>query len=228
MRKIAVLLLLMMSAALMAQEVQRVGASEFEALKAGKVTLIDMRAPEIYMYDHIAGAVWFPADEAELQKRMKGISKKKQVLLYGDAGGAAEKAADEMAAKGFDVRVLDGGVDAWTAAGKELYQFRDTAELYGYADSFGFDPNASGRVTLHLGEKYLLLNIGSSNIYFKLEPDDLIYALEKNGETNLVFRNPEEHYKYVRIELSLRHIHVITTSLQTGDVRDYCFTLERE
>jgi len=218
----------LLSGMIMAQKAGYVSAEAFAELQAGKATVLDLRAPQVYLYDHIPGAQWFPSDEAELQKRMKSISKKKTVLLCGDSTDVADKAAAAFLAKGFDVRVLDGGAAAWTAAGKELYHFRDTAEIYGYADGFGFDANLSGRVTLHLGEKYLLLNIGSGNIYFKLEPDDLVYVFEKNGETNMLFRNPEEHYKYIRVELSTRHLHVHTTSLSTGELREYIFTLERE
>ena len=229
MRKLFLFSLSLFALTAMAQNSSFIDAKQFAEMLSAKAAVIDLRSPEVYMYDHIADARCIPADDPNFEKRIKSISKKKPVLLYGDDDNAqAEKAAERFAAKGYQTHILQGGANAWTEAGYEMFQFRDTAELYGYADGFGFNPNLTGRLTLHLGEKYALLNIGSKNIFFNLKPENLIYANEKNGETNLIFRNPEEHYKYVRIEMSVRHIHLITTSLQTGEETDYCFTMERE
>lgn len=226
MRKIFLFLMPLFSLAMMAQ--QYVTPDEMEELLSKKATLIDVRKPQVYMYDHVAGAHCFPIGSDDLEKRIKSLPKKRPVVLYGDSTSAAEPLAELMTGKGFNVSILNGGVEAWVAADKQLYQFRDTAELYGYFNGYGDNPNATGRATLHLNEEYVLLNMGSRNIYFNLHPDDLIFAREKDGETNLVFINPEEHYKYIRVELSERHFHLIITSKQTGETSDYCFTLDRE
>lgn len=226
MRKIILLLLIAVCGMLRAQ--QQIGVEDFVGFQQKKATIIDVRSPQVYMYDHVVGAQCFPANSPDLQKRMKSLPKKKPVVLYGDTAAIVEKTASLFAEKGFDVYVLQGGVEAYLAAGNELYQFRDTAEIYGYMNGYGSNPNATGRATLHLGEKYVLLNIGSHNTFFNLKPEDLTFAREKDGETNLIFRNPEEHYKYIRIELSERHFHLITTSKQTGETVDYCFSVDRE
>lgn len=93
-----------------------------EAIKqsaAADTVLIDLRRPTEFAELRIPGALNIPPH----QIKTKGFLRNKHLLLV-DAGyryGSAERTAAELEAAGFEeVRIIEGGLNAWHAAGGEL------------------------------------------------------------------------------------------------------------
>ena len=116
-------LLLFISAGSSAQSKTTINATEFEkAIQSKDAQLVDVRRPEEYKEGHIKGAVlanW--QDPAQFEEKVKDLDKSKPVYLYCLAGVRSSKAADALVKKGFTKVIhLDGGIEAWKAAGKPL------------------------------------------------------------------------------------------------------------
>jgi rhodanese-related sulfurtransferase len=86
-------------------------------LRAGTVTLIDVRPVEEYQQAHIEGAVSVPLDE--LPKWARTAPKKKQVVAYcrGPYCVYALQAVEALRKKGIDAARADDGVSEWREAG---------------------------------------------------------------------------------------------------------------
>lgn len=101
------------------------------ALRAGgELALLDVREQGVFGRSHILLATNLPLSRLELRLRDLVPRRTTPVVLCdggdeggGDeSGGLAARAAPKLAAAGYgDVRVLDGGVAAWGAAGFELF-----------------------------------------------------------------------------------------------------------
>jgi rhodanese-related sulfurtransferase len=97
--------------------VRRVSAQE-AALMMGRpgVRVIDVRTPVEFEGARVAGAESFPLDRLDpgLLRGSGGGS----VLVFCQSGGRAGRAAERLAGAGVDgCVVVDGGMDAWVAAG---------------------------------------------------------------------------------------------------------------
>lgn len=80
------------------------------------VYVVDVRSPQIYAAEHIAGAVNVPVAAIEGHNFAAG----KQIVLYCSATGCplSERAATILTARGYtDVAILAGGIEAWRAKG---------------------------------------------------------------------------------------------------------------
>ena len=102
----------------------------------GFVTLeVGWGEPDAYLRGHVPGAVyldtnlierpplWHFVPDAELQAVLErfGITRATTVVLYGDPMMGAARAAVAMLYAGVDdVRLLDGGLPAWRAAGFDV------------------------------------------------------------------------------------------------------------
>jgi rhodanese-related sulfurtransferase len=86
-------------------------------LRAGTVTLIDVRPVEEYEQAHIEGAVSVPLDE--LPRWARSAPKKKQVVAYcrGPYCVYALQAVDALRKKGIDAVRAEDGVSEWREAG---------------------------------------------------------------------------------------------------------------
>jgi len=94
----------------------KISATELkQALDEGKtVRLVDVRTPAEYASVHIEGAVLMPLDNLAPDE-VKGAG---FCVLVCQSGTRADKAAKVLADAGCeDLRILDGGVAAWRAAG---------------------------------------------------------------------------------------------------------------
>ena len=100
-------------------------------VRAGEVTLIDVRPREEYVAAHIPGAVSVPL--AELGKRLGTLQKRCDIVAYcrGPYCVMALDAVDLLRRKGFRAHRLEHGVPEWRAQGWRV----DT----------GADPHAGGR-----------------------------------------------------------------------------------
>jgi len=100
-------------------------ASPFQAtqmINRGRSTaVVDVRTAEEYAAGHLRDAKHVPL--ADLSKRIGELdkSKVKTVIVVCQTGARADKATRQLKAAGFeDVYTLEGGVNAWSAAGLPL------------------------------------------------------------------------------------------------------------
>jgi rhodanese-related sulfurtransferase len=89
-------------------------------LKAGSVTLIDVRPPEEYEQAHLPGAVCVPLDA--VKEFARKAPKRKQVVAYcrGPYCVFALKAVAELKKRGVSATRFEDGVLEWSAAGLPL------------------------------------------------------------------------------------------------------------
>lgn len=99
-------------------ELEPIPATELlERLKAGMVTVLDVRPAEEYAAGHLPGALNVPAEE--LAGRLKKLSKGREVIAYcrGPYCLLSVDAVALLRAKGFKARRLIDGFPEWKAAG---------------------------------------------------------------------------------------------------------------
>jgi rhodanese-related sulfurtransferase len=101
-------------------------------VRAGEVTVIDVRPREEYVAGHIPGAISVPL--ADLPKRLRDLRKRDQIVAYcrGPYCVMSLDAVDLLRRKGFRAQRLEHGVAEWRAQGWRV----DTGE----------DRRAGGRV----------------------------------------------------------------------------------
>jgi rhodanese-related sulfurtransferase len=89
-----------------------------ELLREGDTQLVDVREP----YEHEAGRI-AGSRHIELQQlpgEAGSLDSERPILFYCRSGSRSALAADAFAAAGFDARNLDGGLEAWVAAGLRI------------------------------------------------------------------------------------------------------------
>ena len=92
-----------------------------------RVTVVDVRSPGEFAAAHIAGSYNLPLDALPSVAAELGGALHAPVVLVCQAGPRARQAETELRAAGVGrVRVLDGGVTAWDAAGLPLERGRGT------------------------------------------------------------------------------------------------------
>lgn len=86
-------------------------------VRAGAVTVIDVRPREEYLAGHIPGAISLPV--AELKKRVPRLSKRRDIVAYcrGPYCVMALDAVDILRRKGFRAHRMEHGVLEWRARG---------------------------------------------------------------------------------------------------------------
>ncbi|WP_175921259.1 rhodanese-related sulfurtransferase [Burkholderia latens] len=93
-------------------------------LARDEIALIDVREEDPYAQGHPLWAANFPLSKLELDAWTRIPRRDTPVVVFGDAGGEdlAPRAAEKLARLGYtDVRLLDGGLAGWLAAGGELF-----------------------------------------------------------------------------------------------------------
>lgn len=94
---------------------------EFKASISDQVVLLDVRTKEEFDKGAIAGAVNIDYRSPDFAARVDSLDKSKTYLLYCASGVRSGKAADVMKRNGFtSIVTLDGGTEAWKAAGFTL------------------------------------------------------------------------------------------------------------
>lgn len=106
---------------------KNVDAAAAKALvdKAGgdkaKLTVLDVRTDEEFAAGHIAGAVQIDYLGDEFAKKLAKLDRDQAYLVHCRSGGRSKGALDAMKKLGFKVvHHLDGGMQAWVAAGGEV------------------------------------------------------------------------------------------------------------
>ena len=88
----------------------------------GELALVDAREQGAYSESHLLFAANLPRSRVELRAAQVVPRSSARVVVTDAGGGEADDVADTLGALGYtDVAVLDGGIDAWAAAGHELY-----------------------------------------------------------------------------------------------------------
>lgn len=85
------------------------------------VQILDVRTPEEYSEQHLIGAVnvdWVGKNFLATVERI--FDKSRPIAIYCRSGRRSEDAGHSMAAKGYDVENLIGGILAWEEAGKPI------------------------------------------------------------------------------------------------------------
>ena len=87
-----------------------------------ELALIDAREPTEFTQRHLLYAANLPPSHVGLEVAARIPRRGTQVVVCDDGGGQAAAVALELTVLGYtDTVVLDGGIDAWAAAGGELY-----------------------------------------------------------------------------------------------------------
>ncbi len=102
---------------LAAAKIPAISAADLKArLDRGEAVVVDLARSLAYEAGHIPGA-WF-AVRARLGDGLKNVPKAAMLVLTSPDGVLARLAAAELEPGGYaEIRVLDGGTDAWRAAG---------------------------------------------------------------------------------------------------------------
>jgi rhodanese-related sulfurtransferase len=102
------------------QEIERIALDDAaRLLDDAHALFLDVRPVPEYASGHIQGAVGFSADDfaAAYAEIRDFLAPDLQIVLYGDATLPAVRAAEFLAARGHEARVLDGGWRGWTSRG---------------------------------------------------------------------------------------------------------------
>ena len=86
-----------------------------ELLREGGAQLVDVREPYEHEAGRITGSVHIELQQ--LPSEAASLDHGRPILFYCRSGSRSALAADAFAAAGFDARNLDGGLEAWVAAG---------------------------------------------------------------------------------------------------------------
>jgi rhodanese-related sulfurtransferase len=89
-----------------------------ETLADGQMTALDVRTPSEHEQKAIAGALHVPL--SRLAARAGELPADRPLMVYCAGGYRSSVAASVLAARGFDVRELAGGIAAWEQAGLPL------------------------------------------------------------------------------------------------------------
>ncbi|MFZ2456877.1 MAG: rhodanese-like domain-containing protein [Candidatus Altiarchaeia archaeon] len=76
--------------------------------------LLDVREEDEYALGHIPGAVNVPL--SDLHNRIKELKKDKSIVAICLSGGRAKVAAKLLGEKGFNVKIMAGGMRSWKGA----------------------------------------------------------------------------------------------------------------
>lgn len=86
-----------------------------EALEKGEIVLIDVRTPQEYLFEHIAGALLAPM--AFTKPKALPSQGAKRIVLHCGSGMRSEKVAKLCLEAGFDrIAHMEGGLGAWKKA----------------------------------------------------------------------------------------------------------------
>lgn len=85
------------------------------AMKNG--VLLDVRTPGEYADGHLAGARLIDIKSPDFDQRIAQLDKTKTYYVYCRSGGRSAAACEKLSALGIQCHQLEGGINAWNAAG---------------------------------------------------------------------------------------------------------------
>ena len=87
----------------------------------GDAIILDVRSPQEFAAGHLPEAINIDVESADFADRVAGLDESAEMLVYCQTGNRSGVATDEMADLGFtDMSDLQGGIEAWVAAGEEV------------------------------------------------------------------------------------------------------------
>lgn len=114
-------------AASMHPSLQRLAPTQVHTTDA---LLLDVRTPAEFEDAHIEGSVSRPLSELDVAEVKKLAATKNTCVLICRSGTRARQAAEKLSAAGLvSLSILEGGVQAWEAAGLPLVHGRKTISL---------------------------------------------------------------------------------------------------
>jgi thioredoxin len=105
------------------QKAQVLSAAEFGKQLAAKkdAQLLDVRTAGEFGEKHLDKAINIDYNGSSFSKQIEHLDKSKPVFVYCLSGGRSARASELLAQKGFkEVYNMEGGILAWTAAGKPV------------------------------------------------------------------------------------------------------------
>jgi phage shock protein E len=92
-------------------------------LDQGEAIILDVRTPQEYASGHLPGAINIDVEASDFADRVSGLDEAAETLVYCQTGNRSGVATDQMADLGFsDLADLQGGIEAWSAAGEPVTQ----------------------------------------------------------------------------------------------------------
>lgn len=87
----------------------------------GKVIVLDVRTPKEFTAGHIDGAKNIDYNASDFESKVAALEKTKPYLVHCASGGRSSRSLKVFAKLGFtQITHLDGGMNAWTAAGEKV------------------------------------------------------------------------------------------------------------
>lgn len=91
-----------------------------QMIKKKGIQFFDVRTPGEYAEKHIPGAAILDFKNPDFASKTDSLDKSQPVALYCLTGKRSKKAATVMAKKGFQVYVLDNGLQKWKGKTKKI------------------------------------------------------------------------------------------------------------
>ena len=148
----------------------RVSAADLRGmLGGGELALVDVREELIFSQRHLLLARSVPLSRFELKFAQLVPRRATRIVLCDDGDGVAERAAAILSRNGYtEVRILAGGVDAWAAAGFELFSGVNVP-----SKAFGeYVEHAKGTPSIGADELERLLRDGADLVVLDSRPFD--------------------------------------------------------
>lgn len=173
------------------QSYQKADVKEFaEFINSADVQLVDVRTPEEYAEGHLDGAINLNAESEDFVPKAKELLRRERaVAVYCKSGRRASKAAEQLAAEGYQVTNLSGGIIAWKLKGRPVTT--STAEVDVFKTKTGktvrFHALMHACIRIQYGEMELEIDpvrkLGSRTIdYAQMPKPDFILVTHEHGD----------------------------------------------
>ena len=148
----------------------------------GELALIDVREELIFSQSHLLLARSVPLSRLELQFAQLVPRRATRIVLCDDGDGLAGRAAAILARNGYaDLRILDGGIQAWAAAGFELFSGVNVP-----SKAFGeYIEHANGTPSIAAGELETLIRTGADLVVLDSRPFNEFFHVSIPTATNV-------------------------------------------
>src|SRR5580658_8618600 len=148
----------------------------------GELALVDVREELIFSQSHLLLARSVPLSRLEIRFAPLVPRKATRIVLCDDDDGLAARAAAVLTHNGYsDVRILAGGVNAWGAAGFELFSGVNVP-----SKAFGeYIEHANGTPNIAAGELEKLLRDGADIVILDSRPFDEYARVSIPTSTNV-------------------------------------------
>jgi rhodanese-related sulfurtransferase len=148
----------------------------------GELALVDVREELIYSQGHLLLARSAPLSRLELKFAQLVPRRASRIVLCDDNDGLAERAAAVLARNGYsDLGILAGGVEAWAAAGFELFTGVNVP-----SKAFGeFIEHEDGTPSIAADELARAIGTGADLVVLDSRPFDEYARVSIPGATNV-------------------------------------------